>query len=198
MVDILDVIIIGAGPAGLAAGFVLNEGKRRYLILEKGKDIVARDVNNPKDVSTGIGGGGLFSDGKLSFPPSASSLWSLLDLNGIKDAYIYLHNILNNLNINIPNYESAWVEKQETYMDKKNKEFTSIVLNNFMRNRILNFFYDINTRNIMTNCCVTTITKSNDYYVLTSSDQKVFFCKRIIISSGKFGNKLFEIIDYLV
>jgi uncharacterized FAD-dependent dehydrogenase/anti-anti-sigma regulatory factor len=196
MIDFLDVIIIGAGPAGLAAGSVLNEGKIHYLILEKGNDLVLRDANNPKDVSSGIGGGGLFSDGKLSFPPSASNLWLQLNSDTIKDSYIYLSNILNNLNINIPSFENVWVEKQETYMNTQKKEFMSIVLNNFMRNRVLNFFYDINAKNIITNCCVTTITKNNDYYVLTSNTQQEFYCKKIIISSGKFGNKLLEGIDY--
>jgi uncharacterized FAD-dependent dehydrogenase len=81
MIDILDVIIIGAG---LAAGTVLNEGKRHYLILEKGNDLAVRNANNPKGVVTGIGGGGLFSDGKISFPPSASNLWSFYSTKSIK------------------------------------------------------------------------------------------------------------------
>jgi len=197
MIDILDVIIIGAGPAGLAAGTVLNEGKRHYLILEKGNDLAVRDANNPKDVVTGIGGGGLFSDGKMSFPPSASNLWLQLNSDILEDSYTYLYNIFNNLNIKMPNFDRIWVENQEIYKFSQSKDFISIVLNNFMRNRILAFLYDINAKNIITNCCVTMITKNNDYYVLTSNTRQEFYCKKIIISNGKFGNKLLKGIDFI-
>ena len=86
---IYDVIIIGAGPAGLAAGLLLEKEKVQYVILEKGKDLLRRNVRNPEDVASGIGGSGLFSDGKLSFPPSASEMWGKLDGRELKAAYLF-------------------------------------------------------------------------------------------------------------
>ena len=197
MIDILDVIVIGAGPAGLAAGTVLNQDKSHYLILEKGNDLTVRDANDPLDVSAGVGGGGLFSDGKLSFPPSASNLWSQLNTDTLEDSYTYLQNILNNLNIGIPDFEISWVKKKEKNNVTQSKEYISLVLNNFMRNRILNLFYNINLEKIITNCCVTEITKNDDYFTLTSNNKKDFYCKKIIVSSGKFGSGLLEDIDYI-
>ncbi|MBW2983545.1 FAD-dependent oxidoreductase [Candidatus Woesearchaeota archaeon] len=59
-----DVIIIGAGPAGLFAAHELAKKKLNVLVIEKGKD-----VNERKDVLSGVGGAGLFSDGKLNLAP---------------------------------------------------------------------------------------------------------------------------------
>jgi hypothetical protein len=73
-----DVIIVGAGPAGLFAAFHLCEHSNlRVLVIEKGKAPSKRRcrINDyrecfkcrPCDILSGIGGAGLFSDGKLNF-----------------------------------------------------------------------------------------------------------------------------------
>ena len=73
-----DVILVGAGPAGLFAAFHLCENSSlRVLIIEKGKSPLKRRcrINDyrecfkckPCDILSGIGGAGLFSDGKLNF-----------------------------------------------------------------------------------------------------------------------------------
>jgi hypothetical protein len=73
-----DVIIVGAGPAGLFAAYHLCENSGlRVLIVEKGKTSSKRHcrVNDyrecfkctPCDILSGVGGAGLFSDGKLNF-----------------------------------------------------------------------------------------------------------------------------------
>ena len=69
-------VIIGTGPAGYFAGYVLAAAGFRPILLERGKAVEdrARDVNsfwdggtlNPEsNVSFGEGGAGTFSDGKL-------------------------------------------------------------------------------------------------------------------------------------
>jgi uncharacterized FAD-dependent dehydrogenase len=73
-----DVIVVGAGPAGLFAAYHLCEhSELRVLIIEKGKGPFKRRcrINDyrecfkckPCDILSGIGGAGLFSDGKLNF-----------------------------------------------------------------------------------------------------------------------------------
>lgn len=69
--------IVGAGPSGLFAAYFLSLSGYKPLIIERGKDINERrkDVDNffkngklleNSNVQFGLGGAGLFSDGKLS------------------------------------------------------------------------------------------------------------------------------------
>jgi uncharacterized FAD-dependent dehydrogenase len=64
-----DVIIVGAGPAGIFAALELTAlTSARILILEKGVDLPSRLAGAGSRVS-GWGGAGAFSDGKLNLSP---------------------------------------------------------------------------------------------------------------------------------
>ncbi|MEG0137566.1 MAG: NAD(P)/FAD-dependent oxidoreductase [Bacilli bacterium] len=77
-----DVIIVGAGPAGLFAAIELIRNKKdlKILLLDKGKlaenrvcpmnSTKGKCLNcNPCSILSGYGGAGTFSDGKLNFIP---------------------------------------------------------------------------------------------------------------------------------
>jgi uncharacterized protein len=76
--DDFDVIIVGAGPAGLfAAHYISEHSDLRVLLIEKGKAPhrrrcpIAENATcqrcKPCNILSGVGGAGLFSDGKLNF-----------------------------------------------------------------------------------------------------------------------------------
>lgn len=84
-----DVVIVGAGPAGIFSAMELVESNRglKILIVEKGKDIdkrqcpmEIRDISCNKcpecDLLSGWGGAGAFSDGKLNLSPEVGGFLS--------------------------------------------------------------------------------------------------------------------------
>jgi len=84
-----DVIIVGAGPAGIFSALEILENKRdsKILIIEKGKDLEKRICPMKiRDIScracpecallSGWGGAGAFSDGKLNLSPEIGGFLS--------------------------------------------------------------------------------------------------------------------------
>ena len=77
-----DVVIVGAGPAGLFAAYELITKNKdlKILLLDRGKKVKNRfcPINKSKsgcvnckpcNILSGYGGAGTFSDGKLNFIP---------------------------------------------------------------------------------------------------------------------------------
>jgi hypothetical protein len=84
-------VIIGAGPAGLIAGYLLAESGYRPLILERGRAVKERvadvrrfDENGPLDPESnylfGEGGAGTFSDGKLTSRGTGPDVLRVLEI----------------------------------------------------------------------------------------------------------------------
>jgi uncharacterized FAD-dependent dehydrogenase len=84
-------VIIGAGPAGLIAGYLLAEAGYRPLILERGRAVKERvadvrrfDAGGPLDPESnylfGEGGAGTFSDGKLTSRNTGPDIQRVLEI----------------------------------------------------------------------------------------------------------------------
>lgn len=77
MPETVDILVVGAGPAGLAAGVACSRHRSNFLVAESGQPLDRRDHEDQVNLTTGVGGCGLYSDGKFSFFPSATQLWQL-------------------------------------------------------------------------------------------------------------------------
>jgi len=90
--DYYEVIIVGAGPAGLFAAKVLKDKYRKVLVIDKGNDVEDRYCHMEEfgtciqckdcNIMCGVGGAGTFSDGTLNLRPDiGGELAELCDTN---------------------------------------------------------------------------------------------------------------------
>jgi hypothetical protein len=94
VMESIDVVVIGAGPAGLSAGCALVDAGISTLVVDSGKLVRDRDRFHPTGIASGVGGAGLYSDGKFSFRPSASRLWVIEPEPDREQAYNWFIDLL--------------------------------------------------------------------------------------------------------
>lgn len=88
------VLIVGGGPAGLAAANALRGFEDDVLLVDMGYRLEQRCHSEQRNLTSGLGGAGLYSDGKFSFHPSATALWTLEDTGALTDACSWLQTVL--------------------------------------------------------------------------------------------------------
>ena len=196
MSKVYDCIIIGGGPSGLIAGNVIAQVNSNFLIIEKGDYLYNRDPVFPTNIVSGICGGGLFSDGKISFFPSGSNLYKLDD-SLLKKAYHFLNDMFSSFNVNIPEYDEMWAQNTHDYKKSCNinqKEYQSIVLTQDQLYKLGFYLYDqIGKDRFLIKHEVTKISQINNLYLIEVVDKKtdntiILKSKNIIFCGGKFGS----------
>ena len=120
-----DVIIVGAGPAGLFTAYeLINKNKNlKILLLDRGKFANHRvcPMNkfgtkckncNPCNILSGFGGAGTFSDGKLNFVPKLgkSDLYKYMNEAEAEKLLIDTENIFNKFGMDSNVYPSNMEE----------------------------------------------------------------------------------------
>ena len=73
-----------------------------FVVVERGSAARGRDRLRSEDLVTGVGGAGLYSDGKFSFAPSATSLWRLEPREGLREAYDWTAGLLRSHGMDCP------------------------------------------------------------------------------------------------
>jgi len=180
-----DVIIIGGGPAGLSALYFLSAVGYDVCLIERGKSYKERFVEkSPFNNANGIGGAGLFSDGKYSFPPSASFLWTETNPYQLKKAYDGIKSLVKTIGMEFPKWNSTWVEgKNRTY---GKKEYNSIYFSDEKQHQLTELLL---SRKTFTQLCaeVVSISKRGDNYIIEDSSNLKYAADYLIIATGKHG-----------
>lgn len=181
-----DVIIIGGGVSGLSAAYALALKKQRVLVVDRGKQIYERQRNDAFDVANGIGGAGLFSDGKLSMYPSATNLWKL-NTNDLREAYNDIQVLLKQFELEIDEFSEEWTK--ETLRSGVHKSYKSALMNIEQRMKLIFKFYQlIGDGNIMVDSNIAKIEKANSlYHIEINNNRKKIThqAKTLIIAGGK-------------
>ena len=161
------VVIIGGGPSGLMCAYTLNKFDVDFLLIESGSKLESRDHNDPIDMTIGIGGAGLYSDGKFSFFPAGEKIWQY-DSSQIHLSYNDLKTVMNSVMVGISDIPSK--DDYNEYMKNKNlsknkwflKKYQVEYLNLELRKKLINSITDDFDSKILFNTDVLNISKHLD------------------------------------
>lgn len=184
---IYNSVIIGGGVSGLTVAYKMKLMGMRVVVVEHGRDLFNRKRESPFDVANGIGGAGLYSDGKLSFYPSATELWKLEERD-LHDAYLYFKEFMGNFSIDVGDYPDIEEKpgKEERVWFKR---YESVQMNLEQRMGIVyRMAMVVGAEALLTETDVTKITKSDGRYEIETAhngQKSVIIAESIIIAGGK-------------
>jgi hypothetical protein len=207
-----DVVIVGAGPAGLFAAYELtkNNNKLKVLLLDKGKKVsnrfcpMNRDKTkclncNPCNILSGFGGAGTFSDGKLNFIPklgksdlfkymSESEAYKLIDdtekifTEFRMDSDVYPSNMSEALQIS----KNVAITGARLLIIKQ-KHLGSDKLPDYINDMVK--YLEKNGVEILENTDVSDVVKNKNNYKIIYNKNKSIESKKVIIAPGRTGAK---------
>ena len=192
-----DVIIIGAGPAGLFAAYELSKNKNlKILVIEKGKKINKRK----KDLLSGVGGAGLFSDGKLNLSPrhGKTNLFEFLTKNQAYGLINYINNIL--INFGAPKeYYTKNISQAVKIRKKAKKHRIDLLLikqkhlgSDKLPSLIKKFVNDLKRNNVkflLNNAVSEFLVKKNKIMGVKLKNNKKIKSKYVIACPGRIGSE---------
>lgn len=141
------IVVVGSGPAGFFAAFVLQKAGFQVTLIERGSDVTKRSLaiqqletfgnfSNQNNYAFGEGGAGTFSDGKLTSRSKHISLERQFILNeyvkaGAPEEILYMahpHVGTDNLKIVVANLRAAFVNMGGRFLF--DTELLDVVVNN--------------------------------------------------------------------
>lgn len=186
------VAIIGGGPAGLMVGRALAENGIEFLLFEAGAPLTERKHDVAGQLGCGVGGAGLFSDGKFSFFPSGTNLYTLLNRARFHNAYGAIQRQLADVGIATPTlHEDAGANFLETGQTIVAKDYPSTYGSLKQRSALIAGMVHEFSGRILANTRVETINSSPAGYAVSArgvdgSIRKEAF-SRLVIATGRFG-----------
>ena len=207
-----DVVIIGAGPAGLFAAYELitKNSKLKIAILDRGFKVAKRicPMNKlgvpcqnckPCAILSGYGGAGTFSDGKLNFIPKLgkSDLTKYMSESKSLKLIDETEEIFTNFNMDAEIYpsnrdEALQIKKKVAIAGAKlllikQKHLGSDHLPEYIEG-ICNFLEDKGVT-LLDKCDVSDILSEKGLYRITYNKNKSITSKKVIVAPGRTGAK---------
>lgn len=182
-VEDLDLVIVGAGPAGLAAAAAASEHGLSFMLLERGLRVAHRDRSDSDHLVTGVGGAGLYSDGKFSFAPSATALWRLEPQPTLRDAYGWVATLLAQFDLVAPPFPE---EVPTDVVDGEIKRYPSKYLSLEDRLSLISNL-ESRVRDHVVTGAYASLAASDDTVSVTFEGRSGFTARTAIIASGRFG-----------
>lgn len=210
-----DVVIVGAGPAGLFAAYeLINKNKNlKVLLLDRGKFANHRvcPMNkfgtkckncNPCGILSGYGGAGTFSDGKLNFVAKLgkSDLYKYMNETDAENLLNDTENIFNKFGMNSDVYPSNMDEALKIKKDiaKHGAKLLIIKQKHLGSDKLPSYIIDFtnylkdNNVELLENINVTDIKEEkNNLLVIGEIGNKevTYKTKKVIVAPGRTGAK---------
>lgn len=209
-----DVIIVGAGPAGLFTAYELKEKnkKLKVLLLDKGKlaknrvcpmNKSSKCLNcTPCSILSGYGGAGTFSDGKLNFIPKLgkSDLFKYMDISEAYKLIDDTEGIFNKFKMDSKTYPTNMDEAKEleekiakvgaNLLIIKQKHLGSDMLPTYIDN--FTEYLENESVDIIESANVLDINQVDDKYnvIYKKSNKEISVCsKYVVVAPGRTGAK---------
>ena len=210
-----DIVIIGAGPAGLFAAYELieNNKKLKIALIDEGKKAEKRFcpmnqkntkcVNcKPCNILSGYGGAGTFSDGKLNFIPKLgkSDLYKYMSISEAEDLINYTEEVFNKFGMDSDIYPTNMDEALKI-KEKIAKNGANLLIikqkhlgSDKLPGYIENFTKYLEKKGVTTIAeahCKTIKKENNKYSIIYTKNntEETLAAKKVIVAPGRTGAK---------
>lgn len=194
--DKCEILVVGAGPAGLsAANCCMHEGFD-VLVVDSGGGLESRDRSIPSHCVQGVGGSGLFSDGKLSYYPSSHAMWALPSKHILEAGFNWLHALISDMVSPMPSFPKMsfsvdWHHNLST-SEFSEKKYDSIQLNESQSFNLIKRLSVPISHKLLLNTNISNVSTHKDGYiveVINDNGARNIYCDQIIFAGGRFGGK---------
>jgi uncharacterized protein len=187
------VCIIGGGPAGLGVANALCRAGIDFQLFDAGPPLETRQHDRAEQLGAGIGGAGLFSDGKFSYFPSGTYLYQLGNQVRLKNAYVSIAQLLSAAGIAAPRFPSTTIGGPNSDDSFSHKHYASQYGSLTQRRELTqSLIGDSQSGQINPFCRVQRIAKSTPGHRVTYFDERACRTKtsdfsELVIATGRFG-----------
>jgi len=187
------IAIIGGGPAGLATANALSRANVDVVLYDIGAPLTDRAHDRAEQLGIGIGGAGLFSDGKFSFFPSGTALYRLADSARLDKAYASIADQLAATGISPPPFPTNLKQTALANSGFAQKDYSSQYGSLAQRIQLTNgLTTGLRSHQLKPFHCAKSILKNSRGYEVTfthtlSGHQISEEFEALVIATGRFG-----------